>query len=285
MSVDLSKAEEFIYRHARVLERHQYAGNHRAATTAVIAYQNDDGGFGNALEPDCRAAPSQPVATEWALRVLEEAGSLDHPAVKAAGEWCGTILTQEGALPFCLPNVEGWPRAPWWNPEGDPNPPNLVPTSGIVATLRNAKVKLDWLDRAEQWCLQTAIDSEKISQYAAPGVIALSKATSDTGAGEKVLSRLYDLLGSGEIVPLDPDAESGSDTHSPLQIVKSPYHPLRSSLKDDVVEVFLARLEAEQQEDGGWAVDWPAPGETAIGNWRAIRTIEALTVLRNYGRL
>lgn len=58
-----------------------------------------------------------------------------------------------------------------------------------------------------------------------------------------------DLLGSGEIVPLDPDAESGSGTHSPLQVVRSQDHPLRSALKEEVVEMFLDRLEKEQQED------------------------------------
>lgn len=285
VTVDIAQAEDFIWRHARVLDRQQYTGNHEAAVRSVLAYQNPDGGFGNALEPDCRAAPSATVATEWALRVFDEARHLDHPAVIQAAEWCGAVVTPEGGLPFCLPNVDGWPRAPWWNPEGDPNPPNLVPTAGVVAILRKAGVSKDWIGPAERWCLEWAERAEQISQYATPGLVGLSVVTSDRAAGAKLMTKLHDLLEAGQIVPLDPDAESGQDTHTPLKIVQSPEHPLRSALKDDVVEIFLDRIEKEQQEDGGWPVDWPALGETAIRNWRAIKTIEGLAILRNYGRL
>ena len=54
---------------------------------------------------------------------------------------------------------------------------------------------------------------------------------------------------------------------------------------DAIIEAFLDRLIAAQQEDGGWPIDWPAPGTTAIHEWRAIRTLEALGTLSAYGRL
>jgi hypothetical protein len=70
-----------------------------------------------------------------------------------------------------------------------------------------------------------------------------------------------------------------------LHFATTPEHPLRRFFGDAVIEGFLDRLQAEQQQDGGWMIDWPAPGATAVNEWRAIRTLEALDTLRAYGRL
>ena len=59
--VDLSAAEEFILREARLLERLRFAHLFKGAApdpalAALDAYRNADGGYGNALEPDLRCA-------------------------------------------------------------------------------------------------------------------------------------------------------------------------------------------------------------------------------------
>jgi outer membrane biogenesis lipoprotein LolB len=54
---------------------------------------------------------------------------------------------------------------------------------------------------------------------------------------------------------------------------------------DDQIDADLDRLEAGQQEDGGWTVDflqW-SPGQAL--EWRGIATVNALAVLRANGRL
>src|SRR5689334_13066678 len=50
----LAKAQEFIWLHARLLERNLFAylfanGSKEPVLAALHAYQNEDGGFGNAL--------------------------------------------------------------------------------------------------------------------------------------------------------------------------------------------------------------------------------------------
>lgn len=87
-------------------------------------------------------------------------------------------------------------------------------------------------------------------------------------------------------MPVDPTAPPASpDTHTPLHFATTPDHPLRRFFGDTILEGFLHRLAAEQREDSGWPIDWPAPGTTAIDEWRAIRTLEALATLRAWGRL
>ena len=78
----LERAEEFIWRNARLLDRQRFAyhfkddagkdGAGAAVVAALRAYQNPDGGFGNALEPDLRGPDSQPVAVQHALEFLDE---------------------------------------------------------------------------------------------------------------------------------------------------------------------------------------------------------------------
>ena len=70
-------ARTFIYRNARPLDiaRWQYhfdGGSKEAVLTALAAYQNEDGGFGHALEPDCWNPNSAPIQTWTATEVLRE---------------------------------------------------------------------------------------------------------------------------------------------------------------------------------------------------------------------
>src|SRR6201995_3041257 len=73
---DFSAATAFVAANARVLDRRRFArlfedGPAAPVRDAVAAYRNDDGGFGHALEPDCRAPGSQPAAAAMALRIMD----------------------------------------------------------------------------------------------------------------------------------------------------------------------------------------------------------------------
>ena len=69
------RAEQFIYRNARPLDlaRWQYLfenGNRENVLRALSMYQNDDGGFGHALEADCWNPESSPMQTWAATEIL-----------------------------------------------------------------------------------------------------------------------------------------------------------------------------------------------------------------------
>ena len=71
---DFDAAATFIAANARVVDRRRFGrlfgdDDARPVRDAVAAYRNEDGGFGHALEPDCRAPGSQPLAVEMALRI------------------------------------------------------------------------------------------------------------------------------------------------------------------------------------------------------------------------
>ena len=79
MSDILARAADFIWRNARLLDRQRFAfhfenGSRQDVVHGLLAYQNGDGGFGAALEPDLRDPSSQPVPAQHALEVLDEVG-------------------------------------------------------------------------------------------------------------------------------------------------------------------------------------------------------------------
>src|SRR6516164_6447938 len=98
---DFDAAADFLAGRARVLDRRVFqrlfqGGEAAPVRDAIAAYRNDDGGFGHALEPDCRTAASQPAAVEMALRLMDVTGAWDERLVKDACDWLVTIAPARG---------------------------------------------------------------------------------------------------------------------------------------------------------------------------------------------
>ena len=113
MTQILESAQTFVLSNARLLERHLFAylfqdGDRQKVLTALLAYQNEDGGFGNALEPDKRTSTSQPIDQEFALRILDDVG-FERPLALQICDFLETI-TRDGGVPFILPTVRDAPR-------------------------------------------------------------------------------------------------------------------------------------------------------------------------------
>ena len=74
-----ARARQFIADQGRALEQawadvHFAAGPPPAVLKALVPYQNEDGGFGRALEPDLRLADSSAIATSVGFCALAQIG-------------------------------------------------------------------------------------------------------------------------------------------------------------------------------------------------------------------
>src|SRR3954447_10786825 len=83
----------------------------------LAPYQNADGGFGNALEPDVRLPASSVLATTVAFQVMSEVEGADHASLAGGGVRflldCYDGSKQGWSL---LPaESDEYPHAPWWN--------------------------------------------------------------------------------------------------------------------------------------------------------------------------
>ena len=95
------QARAYIYAHARPLEQALYAYHFEGGTVEAVfdqlaSYQNADGGFGHALEPDLRTAASSTIATTVGLQILRELRApSDHALVQDAMQYLVTTYDQE----------------------------------------------------------------------------------------------------------------------------------------------------------------------------------------------
>jgi hypothetical protein len=280
------RAEEFIWKNARLLERRLFAyhfkgGSGDAVLAALEAYQNEDGGFGNALEPDIRCPDSQPVPVQHALEFMDEAGIVDENAVRAACDFLTSITTEEGGVPFVLPTVRDYPRAPWWNCEDRP-PASLNPTAGLVGLLYKIGIEHPWRDRAAEYCWSKIPGLQTEEMHELGSVFTFLQHAPDRKQADAEFERLArHLLSSGLVAGLD----STDYARKPLDWAPTPDHPLRPYFDEKLIRTNLETLAAGQQEDGGWTIPWPPVSPLCEMEWRGWVTLGALKTLRANGWL
>ncbi|MDQ2997889.1 MAG: hypothetical protein M3R61_12655, partial [Chloroflexota bacterium] len=266
--------------------RQQFAHLFRGAAAdpvraALHAYQNADGGFGNALEPDKRCPDSQPIDQEMALHALHEVG-IDAATVTRMCDFLVTISAADGGVPFVLPTVRSAPRAPWWNTEDDP-PASLNPTASIAGLLHKHGVRHAWLDRATDYCWRTIDASQLDEPHLIRAIITFLEHAPDQPRARRAFERVATSLFEHELVAIDPD-----DTNyvkMPLDYAPTPQSWCRRLFSDEVIAEHLAALAARQQPDGGWLITWPPVSPACEMEGRGIVTLNALRTLRAYGQL
>jgi hypothetical protein len=248
----LSRAEQFVWLTARVLEQRRFAyhflnGGADPVETALAAYLNEDDGYGHALEPDLRGPVSQPLHTGHALRVLDSIGRCGGQRVERVCRYLSSVSTPEGALPAIHPSQRGYPSAPFVKS-------HPYEVEAAVVFLDNApdrpraEAAADRLGRMVREQRLAVLDPDQLDSF-----------------------------------PVAPGYAPG-EHHFPYDYAKVPESLARAWFTDEEMERSLDFLEREQQGDGGWPIRWRqwAPG-TALES-RPIVTIEALLTLRAYGR-
>ncbi|OLR94878.1 hypothetical protein [Actinokineospora bangkokensis] len=290
--VDRDRAVTFLHSTARVLERRRYEfsfgdGSADAVARALDAYRNDDGGYGNALEPDGRGPGSQPITTLSAVHVLNEVGA-DLSGVLG---YLGSIATDEGGLPFVHPNAADYPRAPWWQVphayEGD-----LLATANLVGAVWAGGVTSDpWLDRAAGFCWSRIEALTSTHPYEALGAIHFLDAAPDRDRAATAAAKLGELVRSSGLVDVGddsavlPEGYSAGELKRPHDYAPTPDSLALSWFTEAEHAADLDRLLTEQRDDGGWRVDWPAWTPVTEYEWAGIITLENLLLLRRFDRL
>ncbi|MDF5752773.1 hypothetical protein [Spongiactinospora sp. TRM90649] len=279
----LARAERHLLGTARLIDRFRFAamfgdGPSEPVLAALRLYQNPDGGFGNALEPDLRGAGSQPEPVEVALWILSEVNALDDPMVPAACDYLARITTRDGGVPFVLPSVRETPRAPWWETPDDP-PGSLVPTASIAGLLTAGGVENPWLAPATAFCWDRIAAIRETTPYEARAVVTFLERAADRERAEREFARLREAILA--TVTLDPGATG--DAHLPLDFAPRPGGlPLFDA---DVLDRHLDALIEAQSPEGGWTFGWAAWAPATGPEWDGYITMARLATLRAYGRV
>jgi len=123
MNTTFEKARAFIYRNARPLDlaRFQYHfenGSKEAVMTVLSYYQNEDGGFGHAVEADCWNPNSTPLHCNTASEIIREIDYADHlhPVIQGLLKWYASGKHFNGKnWEITVASNNDYPHAPWWH--------------------------------------------------------------------------------------------------------------------------------------------------------------------------
>ncbi len=304
-SEPFKRASQFIKTQARPLERAIFEYRFEAGpTSAVIAelghYQNPDGGFGHALEPDLRTPSSSALATGHVLTILKESGvPAEHEMIQSAVTYLLETHDPEARVwRVASLDANEHPHAPWWHDDNGSLARSfddflVIPRAQIVGLLWHYSLTppSDWLESLTE---QTVSDIENIEPFGSGGGddlhYALSLAETEALPARfkaRLVRRLREAIPA--TVNRDP-AMWSSYCIRPLKVVSSP-DSVAADLLQDEVQANLDYLIDEQTPEGSWDPVWswgelyPADWKRAKQEWRGCLTLEALTTLQTFGRI
>lgn len=300
------RARDFLRVQARPFDKASFELEFEAGSVEVVLaelrkFQNPDGGFGQALEPDVRTPTSSTLCTEMGLRYLAERGiRAGHPMVDSAVKYLLDRFDATTRVWRVLPaDANDYPHAPWWHDEGGAlartfDEFRVIPRAGILASLHHyAKlVPPEWLAVVTEWTVAD-IEALETQQFGGGGdtlVYALRLAQAP-GLAPSLQSRLRSRLrpAADAVVARDPQSWSGYAA-PPLKLAPTPSSPLADLLKADL-QIYLDYLIEQQTPEGSWEPTWswgesyPEAWVQAKQEWRGLLTLDTLLALRAFGRI
>ncbi len=285
----------------RALFEHRFEGaSAEGALAELMRFQNDDGGFGQALEPDLRTPSSSALATGIGLQIARELGcTADHAMVRSGVAYLRATVDDDTRVWRVLPaDKNAFPQAPWWRDEDGSltrlfDGFRIIPRALILGSLHHyaALLPMDWLDAITE---ETVKYIEMVELLGEGGGSDLEYAISLAGANNlpqgyvtRLRTRIQKAISAA--VVRDP-ARWGTYCITPLRIVPSP-KSIGADLIQDELQLHLDYQIAHQTSEGTWDPTWswgnvyPEVWEQAKLEWRGQLTLETLTQLRAFGRI
>jgi hypothetical protein len=299
------RARHFLNTQARPLERalfaHRFEGAPLSGVPVELArFQNQDGGFGHALEPDLRTPSSSALATGIGLRLLAELGcAASHPMVEQAVAYLLSTFDEQARVWRVVPaDTHSYPHAPWWHDEDGRlarvfDDFRVIPRALIAGLLHHysALVPTRWLDAITAETVQYIDNVEVLATGGGSDLeytVYLAEAENlPPRHAARLKARIQEDLPA--LVVRDP-ARWDSYCITPLRAVRSP-QSLGAELIQDELQMHLDYQIAHQTLEGTWDPTWtwrgayPEAWAQARLEWRGHLTLETLTQLRAFGRM
>jgi len=294
------RARRFVEAHGRPLEIARLCFHFDGAPAdqvldELVTFQNADGGFGHALEPDCRIPESSALATSVAFQILREIdATTPNDMISAAMAYLlhtldYTLLTWR----IVPPAISSIPQAPWWNEEAHPSRPAtfvLNPTAELVGYLYTFREQVPQATLSLLTdCVLSAVEGS--NSMIMHDLLCCKRLTEterlEPTARNRLLSSLFRLL--DKTVCRVP-AQWSQYTLRPIQVAEDPGSPFAAALQD-IIPQNLDYEVAAQQADGSWAPHWcwgdlhPQAWEKARLEWAGVLVVEKLVALKKYGRI
>jgi hypothetical protein len=209
--------------------------------------------------------------------------------VRCWRRWTATATTTEATAGAWSPTCaleKASPAAPITPSRRSPTVASLqisavVPgTAHRVAAHDPAVAAHPWLTRATDYCLAAidALDDAPFAIALAASVQFLDAVHDVRPEAAGLLERLSRHIPADGQVRVSGGAED--ETMRALDFAPFPDGPARALFSEELMAAELERLASEQQEDGGWLVDFKSYSPAAALEWRGHATVRAVAILR-----
>lgn len=294
-------ARAVLFAQGRLLDQQRWRFHFEGgASTEVLAelatFQNGDGGFGRALEPDMRATASSAIATSQALAILREVGADENePMVRRAVTYLlATYDTEHRVWPIVPPAVEEAPHAPWWN--------YAESAKGFGGFVVNPKVALvsylydypgltppEFLAQATREVLEHLDTVSELNMFDLHCYLVLAETPRLPAAQQsQVRAKLRTLVPASVVT--DPTQWEGYCL-LPLDVVTSPTSFLADVVDQTAVSANLDFLISHQLPNGAWPIPWSwsfvdaQAWAQAEQDWQGFLIVNHLRILHAFGRV
>jgi hypothetical protein len=152
----------------------------------------------------------------------------------------------------------------------------------FAAVLWRLGIDDPWRELGTEWSWRRIEGEEPFDGYWVKFALAFLDAVPDADRAVAAIESIRPRLGSDGSLPVPGGTET--ERLRPLALSPTPGARSRSLFEPALIEAELDRLEAAQEDDGGWDFDWLAwsPGQQV--EWRGKVTVDALRSLAAHRR-
>lgn len=283
------KAVSFLKENARRLDcalfEYEFEnGSRENVLRELKKYQNNDGGFGNGIEPDFRCKESSALGTAIGLNILARLGvSKNDEIVKQAIAYLlKTFIEEKNGWQIVPKEVNSAPRAIWWNYSESWEWGN--PSAEIIGLLIHYKnlVPEEFLNEITMFAINYIIALDTYENHELLSIIKLSDrlANKDKALISKKLEEMVK-----KCVTIEPSKWT-LYCLQPIQVANSK-QSVYVNLYSDLLPKNLDFLIGNQTVDGYWEPTWSwgqfeEEWVHARQEWRGWLTLENLRVLASF---
>ena len=290
-SKQFEKACQFISLHARPLDREYFSywrgsGDKERVLHELGAYRNEDGGFGNYIEPDFRLQASSPLATTVAFQYLIHLGiNAHHPFIVDGTNYFLETFREDREGWQAVPNlVNDVPHAPWWHVLEKEFSYSANPDAEIVGYLINYDVQHPLATKALERVMNHLDYLNEYEIHEVQCYLRLAKLAGGE-AQQKIHQKIEQKLSS----IIDPPEKWDQYGVQPIALVDSVQSPFAKELNQEL-DVNLDYLVEKQLDNGSWEPNWSwgqfdDQWEVAKREWQGVLTVQNVITLSKFGRI
>ncbi len=312
------QARHFLKTQARPLERALFdycfeTGSPETVIAELARFQNADGGFGHALEPDMRTPTSSALATGMGMRILadvvssQDLASSETPFIfEHAVKFLRDTFDPQTKVWRVVPHdANAYPHAPWWHDDNGSLVRTfdeflIIPRAQLVGLLHRrdlcphyaSLVPSSWLEAVTEATVGDILAMEEDAFGGGGDTLRYALDLAETDIlpqtyKKRLIPRLRDL--TSVVVNRDPAAWD-SYCAPPLKIAPSPDSAVADVLADALQDHLDYQID-HQTAEGTWEPTWtwsefyPDTWEQAKLEWRGVLTLDTLRSLDAFGRI